>query len=371
MRTFFGFVRKEFFHLGRDRRTLVVLFGIPLMQMLLFGFALRNEVKDTPVAVVDLSGDPLTRRLASALEASESFRLAATVRNLDEGKKLLAESKAKVLVVFAEDFSEHFGRDGRAEVEILTDGSDPNSARTRVAYANGVVQQELAAVARESGKGAGAPHIEAATRMRFNPSLESTYLFVPGVMALVLTLVSALMTSVTITREKELGTMEVLLVSPLRPFQIIVGKVVPYLGLSFLNVLIILGLSRFAFGVPIVGNVFLLIAESVLYIVCALSLGVLVSTRAETQQAATTGSLSGLMFPTMLLSGFIFPLESMPRVLYWLSHIVPARWFLVIVRGIMLKGVGIAELWPQTLILAAMTTFFLLASVRNFHIRLE
>jgi ABC-2 type transport system permease protein len=190
-------------------------------------------------------------------------------------------------------------------------------------------------------------------------------------MALVLTLVSALMTSVTIAREKELGTMEVLLVSPLRPLAIILGKVLPYLGLSFMNVLIILGLARYAFGVPIVGSLPLLLAESLLYIVCALALGVLVSTKASTQQAATTGSLSGLMFPTMLLSGFIFPLESMPQPLYWLSHAVPARWFLVIVRGIMLKGVGLAELWRETLILAGITLLLLAISLRGFKTRLE
>ncbi len=207
--------------------------------------------------------------------------------------------------------------------------------------------------------------------MAYNPTLNSAALFVPGLMALVLTLVSALMTSVTIAREKELGTMEVLLVSPLRPLQIIVGKVVPYLALSFLNVLIILGLARFAFHVPIRGSLALLIFESLLFTVCALALGVLVSTNAETQQAATTGSMSSLMFPTIMLSGFIFPLESMPRILQWISHAIPGRWFLEAVRGIMLKGLGLAELWPQTLILAGMTLAVLLISLKKFRIRLE
>jgi ABC-2 type transport system permease protein len=379
MRVFFGFVRKETFHVLRDRRTLLVLFGLPLVQMILFGYALRNEVENIPTAVVDAAGDSASRQLLSALGASPNFHVIGMPPNTAVAEDWLSDGRARLVLVLEPDLSARLAA-GSPGYQLLVDGSDPNTARTMVAYATVLVERVLAeatlerAMASASGRAGGAVpavRIQPVVHMAFNPGLDSAYLFVPGLMALVLTLVSALMTSVTITREKELGTMEVLLVSPLRPFQIIAGKVVPYFVLSFLNVLLILGLARFAFGVPVRGSLTLLIAESLLFTVCALSLGVLVSTKAETQQAATTASMSSLMFPTILLSGFIFPLASMPKVLQWASHLVPARWFVEIVRGIMLKGLGLAELWPQTLILAFMTCAVLVLSLRSFKIRLE
>ena len=207
--------------------------------------------------------------------------------------------------------------------------------------------------------------------MRFNPELKSIFLFVPGLIALILMLVSALMTSITITREKELGTMEILLVSPLKPIQIIVGKVLPYFLLSFINVSTILVLARLVFHIPIRGSVLLLLAECLLFILCALSLGILISAKSKTQQTATMISLSGLLLPTIILSGFIFPIDSMPKILQVISHIVPAKWFLIIIRGIMLKGVGFEYFWKETLILAFMTAVLMTASIRSFKIRLD
>lgn len=207
--------------------------------------------------------------------------------------------------------------------------------------------------------------------MRFNPTMASANLFVPGLIAFVLTIISALMTAISLTREKETGTMEVLLVSPLRPAQIIVGKVLPYLILAFANVVTTLLVARIAFGVPVNGSVMLLLAESTLYSLTALALGVFISTRTSSQRVAMTAALAGLMLPTLMLSGFIFPLESMPEALQVVSHVVPARWFVAIARGIMLKGVGLAYLWPETLVLCGMTLFFLAAAVRSFRIRLD
>ncbi len=269
---------------------------------------------------------------------------------------------------------------GQAEplrYQIVVDGSDPNTARTMVAYARALVESTLGRSLAErsspgtTGTGAPGPRIDVRVHMAFNRELDSAFLFVPGLIVLVLTLVSALMTSVTLAREKELGTMEVLLVSPLRPFQIIAGKVMPYLVLSVFNVLVILVLANTVFGVPLRGSFFLLLAESTLFILCALALGVLVSAHAETQQAATTASMASLMFPTILLTGFIFPLASMPRILQWISLAVPGRWFLEIVRGIMLKGLGLADLWRPTAVLAVMTALLLILSVRSFRVRLD
>jgi len=203
-------------------------------------------------------------------------------------------------------------------------------------------------------------------RMRYNPELKSVHLFVPGLIALILMLVCALMTSITITREKEVGTMEVLLVSPLKPVQIIVGKVIPYLVISLAIVSVVLALAHFVFQVPLRGSLVLLMLECLLFITCALSLGILISTRSNSQQTAMMVSLAGLLLPTVILSGFIFPVASMPPALQMVSHIVPAKWFLIIVRGIMIKGVSFVDIWQETLVLAGMTLFFLAVSVKNF-----
>jgi ABC-2 type transport system permease protein len=216
----------------------------------------------------------------------------------------------------------------------------------------------------------GGLQIEASTRMRYNPTLESSHLFVPGLVAFVLTIISALMTAISITREKETGTMEMLLVSPIRPTAIVAGKVIPYIVLGFVSVLLVLVAARSVFGVPLRGSLVLLLAESVLYIITALALGIMISTKAPNQRTAMIAALAGLMLPTLVLSGFIFPLDSLPQVLQWLSNIVPARWFLTIVRGIMLKGAGLASLWQETLILIGMTLFLLARASRGLAIRL-
>jgi ABC-2 type transport system permease protein len=233
-------------------------------------------------------------------------------------------------------------------------------------YASAIVERWH----RESVPASGGFRIDARARMRYNPTLESAHLFVPGLVAFVLTIVSALMTAISITREKETGTMEMLLVSPIRPKAIVAGKVVPYIGLGFVSVLLVLVAARTVFGVPLRGSLLLLLAESVLYIITALALGILISTKVPNQRTAMIAALAGLMMPTLLLSGFIFPLDSLPAVLQWLSYVVPARWFLTIVRGIMLKGAGLATLWQETLILVGMTLFLLVKGSRGLAIRL-
>ena len=366
MKSFAGFVIKEFYHILRDYRTLLILFGMPIVQLTLFGFAIRNEVEDVKLAFVDTSNDHITKEIQSRIEASRHFSVVDYLDDADDVHIGFESGRIKAAVLFQDQFAQRLARDGVADVRIITDATDPNTAKTIESYATAIIQTY-----QSQRLGGGAIQISTDVRMWFNPELESVNLFVPGLIALILMLVCALMTSITITREKEMGTMEVLLVSPLRPLQIIVGKVVPYFFLSFLNVLSILVLARLVFGVPVIGSVPLLLAECLLFILCALSLGILISARSSSQQTATMVSLAGLLLPTVILSGFIFPIASMPEPLQWISHIVPAKWFLIIIRGIMLKGVGIAFFWKETLILAGMTLVLMAASIRSFSVRLE
>lgn len=368
MRRFLGFVRKEVLHVARDRRTLLILFGIPVVQLILFGFAIRNEVDDIAVGIVDLSNDFATQEITHRLTSSGYFNLVSFSSTDADLEDAFRRGEIKEALVFEPRFAERLFADGTAHVQVVADATNPNVASTVLAYTNAVVASYQREVLAERGQAirGGSPMVTTEVRMRFNPELKSVYLFVPGLIALVLMLVCALMTSITITREKELGTMEVLLVSPLRPHQIIVGKVLPYLALSMAIVVAILALAWFVFRVPIRGSLVLLLCECGLFTACALGLGILISTKANTQQTATMVSLSGLLLPTVILSGFIFPIASMPTPLQWISHIVPAKWFLIIIRAIMIKGAGFEFVWKETLVLAGMTLVLLGASVRNF-----
>ncbi|MDZ4699770.1 MAG: ABC transporter permease [Rhodothermales bacterium] len=372
MHSFRGFVVKEMYHILRDRRTLLILFGMPIAQLLLFGYAIRNEVNDIRVVIVDPANDIVTRAITDKLLASPFFIGVDVVTHLGTIEAEFKAGRAREALVFEPDFARRLARDGTAKVQIVTDATDPNSANTVLAYTVSILQdyqRQLAATASPaSAAGAG---VTPEVHMRYNPTLKSVYLFVPGLIALILMLVCALMTSITITREKETGTMEVLLVSPLRPAEIIVGKVLPYLAISLGIVGLVLTLARFVFQVPLRGSLALLLAECLLFTVCALSLGILISTRSQTQQTAMMISLGGLLLPTVILSGLIFPVASMPAPLQIVSHIIPAKWFLIIVRGIMIKGVGLLYVWKETLVLVGMTALFLGVSIRNLKVRLE
>lgn len=366
--TLAAFVRKEIHHILRDRQTLVILLTMPLVQMLLFGYALRTDVRDLRVAVVDPTPDAMTLRLRSRLESTSRFRVVSVSGSINSLEGLFRRHAADVAVVLPTSFAEALARGQSTQVMLVTDASDPNSGSTMQTY----VRAALADFESELGSSARAPvRIQVAARMRFNPTLESANLFVPGLIALVLTLVSALMTAISLSREKEQGTLEVLLVSPLRPWQIIAGKVLPYLGLGFAIACLVLIAARLVFAVPLRGSVVLLLAECVLFTIVSLSLGVLVAARTSSQRAAMLGALVGTLLPTALLSGMIFPISSMPGVLQAVTNIVPARWFIVIVRGIMLKGTGLTYLWRETLVLAGMALLLLTAATRSFHARLD
>ena len=369
---FAGFVRKEILHLLRDRQTLAILVLMPLIQVLLFGFAIRTEVKDIRMVVVDPAPDPATLELRNRFAASDLFQIVAVQPTAAGLERFFERGTARQAIMFEAGFAGRLARGEPGRIQLITDAVDPNTGSAMQAYATGIIQRYEAETRSAAGyRAGGSVRIIMQARMRFNPTLESVNLFVPGLLAFVVTLVSALMTAISISREKEMGTMEVLLVSPLRPWQIVLGKVVPYVGLGFANVLMLLTAARLVFGVPVRGNVVLLLAECLLYTVTALSLGVLISTRAASQRTAMMAALAGLMLPTMLLSGFIFPIESMPAVLRTITNIVPARWFVIVVRGIMVKGAGLAQLWQETLILIAMTAALLTISARRLAIRLE
>ncbi|MEO8588780.1 MAG: ABC transporter permease [Flavobacteriales bacterium] len=366
MRTFAAFVKKEFLHILRDRRTLLVLFGMPVMQIVLFGYAINTEVKEARVAVLDMSCDVRSTNLVNALFASHYFVNAARLERPADIERIFKEGKAKLVVEIGPDFARRFA-EGRAQVALIADASDPNVANIVTAYASQMIAKW---VARDPSKRI-VEIVPVDYRMHYNPEMKSVFLFVPGVLTIVLMLVSAMLTSISIAREKEYGSMEIMLVSPLRPMLIIIGKAVPYLLLSLVNATFVFSVARLLFHVPMSGSYVLLALEGLLFIMSALSLGLLFSSMAKTQQTALMLSLFVLMMPTILLSGFIFPTTSMPWPLQVISNVMPAKHFIIILRGIMLKGVGLEVLWPQTVILIGMTLFLLAVSVRKFKIRLQ
>ncbi|MDX2134344.1 MAG: ABC transporter permease [Saprospiraceae bacterium] len=364
-----SFFRKEFRHILRDRRTLLILFGMPLAQVLLFGFVLSNEIKNTNIAVLDQAKDAESIALTNKLVSSGYFRIAHTLESARDLEPAFRSGKVKMAFVFSPGFGHQLAHEGVAPLQIISDASDPNTATTLLQYAQAIVQDYQLALA--AGQMAGRATIQVQTRMQYNPEQKAVFTFVPGVITLILMLVSAMMTSITIAREKELGTMEVLLVSPLQPLEIILGKTSPYLLLSLVSTVVVILVSMGIFGMPIRGSLLLLAMECILYTFVALSLGILISTRAKDQMTAMFMSALGLLMPTMLLSGFIFPRESMPWALQVIGMAIPATWFNPIVKGVMIKGVGLEVLWLETVVLAGMALFFLVLSLRNFKDKLE
>ncbi len=366
---FSSLILKETRHILRDRRTLAVLVLMPVVQVLLFGFALRTDVDQVRLAVVDPSGDVRSRSLVRELDASPAIAVIQHLRTEHTLEQLLVGGDVDAALILPPAFATRLAR-GDAGALVVYDALDPTRGRTIDAYVTTAVrawERDLAANHTQRAS----IRVTPVTRMRFNPTLASENLFVPGLLAFVLTIVSALMTAITIARERETGTMEVLLVSPLRPVQIVAAKVTPYLGLAFFNAVTTLVVARVVFDVAIRGSVALLLAECALYVLVALGLGVLVSSRAKDQRTAMMAVLLGMMLPTMLLSGFIFPISSLPALIRPLTSVIPTTWFIIIARGIMLKGAGLSLLWQETLILAGVAVALLALSARNVKDRLE
>jgi ABC-2 type transport system permease protein len=369
-----GLLQKEAFHILRDRRTLIVLIALPVVQVVLFGFAIRTDIDGVRLAVVDSAPDYATMALRDRFASAGVFRTVSVVARTADLEPLFQNGQAQQAIVFKPGFAADLARGEPAQILIVTDATEPNTGSLLQAYAQAVIdgyRRELSASATPSVARASRIVIAPDVRVRFNPTRASSNLFVPGLMAFVLTIVSSMMTAISITREKETGTMEAMLVSPLRPLEIIVGKVAPYLVIGFVSAIAIIVEARLVFRVPLRGSLPLLLFEAALFILVSLSLGILVSARTSSQRLAMMAALLGTMLPNVLLSGFIFPVESMPWLLRILSNIVPGRWFVAIARGIMLKGVGLAYVWQETLILGVMAAVLLAASVHSFKERLE
>ena len=367
MNRFAGFVRKEFRHIFRDYRTLIILFGMPIAQIMIFGFAISNEIKNASIAILNQSGDATSIKLENKLLSSGYFTLDSYLSTNHNIEEEFRKGIVKEVIVIGPQFGYRLENEGTASIQIIADATDPKTGNTLTNYTTAII----ADFQQEQLNGINLPYtITPEVKFYYNPELLSVFMFVPGLITIILMLISAMMTSISITREKEMGTMEILMASPLKPIHIIIGKVIPYLLLSFLIANIILLLGRFVFMVPVTGSILLLELMVTLFIITTLSLGIMISTITDKMQTAMMISMIGLMMPTILLSGFIFPVQNMPLPLQWVSNVIPARWFIIIVRGIMLKGTGIEYLWKEALVLVIMTTFFLLVSAKKYKVRL-
>ncbi len=352
MNQFLSFVIKESKHILRDRRTMLILFGMPVMLMLLFGFAISTDVKNVRTVVVTSQMDLLTQQVVERLAQSEYFTITNTVGTPQEAERLIRRQKADMAVVFAQGFASK-----KQGLQLIVDGSDPNMAQQWTNYAQQVIANPANTVV--------------SSKMLYNPQMRSAYNFVPAIMGMLLMLVCAMMTSISIVREKEKGTMEVLLVSPVRPLMVVVAKAVPYLILAVGILITILLMARFVLDVPLAGSLFWIVAVSVLYILLALSFGLLISNIAQTQLVALLLSAMVLLMPVVMLSGMLFPVESMPRILQWISAVVPPRYYIEAMRKLMIMGVGIGEVAREVMVLALMTALFLTVALKKYNTRLE
>jgi ABC-2 type transport system permease protein len=367
MNQFLTFVKKEFAHVLRDRKTLFILFGMPVAQILIFGFALTNEIKNSRIAVLDQSNDVSTSMIIEKINASRFFEVTRELTAHSQIEDAFRTGDIRLVLVFPEQFDQKLRHEGGARLQVLADATDPNTANMLTNYILSIVQSYQQSL----NVNAPAPMtIIPEVKMLYNPQLRGAHNFVPGVMALVLMLVCVMMTAISIVKEKETGTMEILLVSPFKPILVILAKAVPYFFLSLVNVASILLLSTFVLDLPVNGSIVLLFAESMLFIVTCLCLGIFISTKAASQQVAMLISLMGMLLPTMLFSGFMFPIENMPLPLQVISNIVPSKWFYIIVKSVMIKGLGLGAILKETLILFGMAVFFLIVSLKNFKMRL-
>ena len=368
MKQFMAFVRKEFFHIFRDRWTTIILLLLPVVMLVLFGYALNTEVKNTHIAVYDPSNDDATREIIRLLGMNDYFVIADRLDSPDQIEKSFQSGKIKMVVVFGNDFYENFAHSGNAQVQLIADGTDPNMALTITNYATRIIT----AWQQDRKESAGAQQkIMANVKLLYNPGMKAAYNFVPGVMGMVFMLICAMMTSISIAREKETGTMEILLVSPMRPILIIMSKVVPYFFLSCVNLATILLMAVFVLGVPIAGSLFCLVVISLLYIFVSLALGLLISSAVTSQVVALLISGMALMMPVIVLSGMLFPTENMPLALQLLSNIIPAKWFIQAVRKVMIKGLGFSSILAEFGVLSAMAAALVTVSLKNFKTRLE
>ncbi|MDP2037405.1 MAG: ABC transporter permease [Ignavibacteria bacterium] len=367
MKQLLTFIKKEFHHILRDTRTMMVLLGLPIVQLLIFGFAITNETRNSNIAILDNAKDETTQKIITRIENSRYFDIDRTLTTNRQIESAFKTGKIKLAVVFQQNFQNELAHANKAQIQLIADATDPNQATTLVNYASSIIMDYQSELNQQNNL----PYtINTEMRMLYNPELKGAYSSVPGVMGMILLLISTMMTSISIVKEKELGTMEILLVSPMKPLLVILSKVIPYFVISLINIATILLLSVFVLGMPIQGSIFLLIAVTILYLLCALSLGLLISTVTNTQLAAMLISLLGLMLPVVMLSGYAFPIANMPLPLQVVSNIIPAKWYIIMVKSVMIKGMGFAGIWKESLIIIGMTFFFLFISIKRFKVRL-
>lgn len=360
MKEIAAFIKKEFLHIFRDVRTMMIVLVLPVVQILLFGFAVSTEVNNAVVDILGDANDPQVRMIVQRIDNNPYLETGAYLSTEAEMDARLRKGKSKAVVCFERNFNQKSEKDGNAAIKVICDGSDPNTAQMVGNYIQGVVNEDI-----DSGASVQA------VQMMYNPAMNSSYNFVPGVMGLILMLICSMMTAVSIVREKEFGTLELVLVSPVKPFWIIISKLIPYLALSAVNFASIILLARFVMGVPIRGSLALVSVSSLLFVGASLGLGLLISTISRTQQTAMLLCGMGLTMPTMMLAGIIFPCESMPVALQLISDIIPAKWYIIIIKRIMIQGAGFAAIAKEFIILAGMMILLLWFSIKRFKTRLQ
>jgi len=367
MKIFFAFVLKEFRHVGRDRRSLLILLGLPIVMMLIFGFAISSEVKDSKVVIIDHAQDDGSHMLIDRINQSNYFTVVAEITLESEIETAFKRGEARLAIVIPSGFSTNT-ENGGTEIRLIADATDPNTANITLNYASAIIRdyQKQFMPPSESIMSIGVE-----TRMLYNPQLKSSFNFVPGVMTLIMMLLGTMMTAVSIVKEKEMGTMEILLVSPMKPIWVIISKAVPYMVLCFVDILLILLMAYTVLEMPLRGSLLLLLAISLLFIITTLSFGLLISTLVDSQQMAMFISLVGFLMPALVFSGFMFPIENMPMPLQVMSNIVPTKWYYLSLKTIMVKGLGFEYVIKPTIIMVAMTIGFLALTVRNFKVRLQ
>lgn len=368
MNQFLTFTKKEFYHIFRDRWTMVMLLAFPIIMIILFGFGITTEIKNSKIAIFDPSKDVATKDIITKLETSEYFTLEAYLDNPQQIESVFKTGKVGLLIVFSERFYENLVHTGNAQVLLIADGSDPNTASTLTTYASQIImmsQKELMGIDNFPFQ------INTEVKLLYNPTMKGAYNIVPGVMGMVLMLICAMMTSVSIAREKELGTMEVILVSPMPPLLIVLSKVVPYFVISLINFTNVLLIAVFMLDVPINGSLFSLYFVSIIFIFVALALGLLISSVTDKQVVALLVSAMGLMMPVVMLSGLMFPIENMPLVLQGIAQLIPAKWYIEAIRAIMIKGLGLKDVLFEVGVLSVMAVVLVTASLKKFKIRLE
>lgn len=362
MKSFKAILVKEFRHIFRDMRTLILIIAMPIVLVILFGYTIRNEISNTKIAVLDYSHDSYSKLLIEKMTASTYFNIKKVLNSEDEIEKAFQQGLINMAVIIPRNFEENIIRCKECDVQLIIDASNINIATTIESYGNQILMDF------QNDINQGQPNLQpfdVSIKMQYNPSLASAYMFIPGNIALIMIIVTALMTSITLTREKEMGSWRMLAITPVRQLTMVVAKIIPYMIISLLCTVIVIVLGIVMFKMPMQGNIALLILVCMLFMLTACALGILISAITKSQQVAMILCMLGLFLPALLLSGFIFPLENMPIVLQLLAHIIPTKWFIIALKDIMIKGAGLVTVWLPLTILSAMTVFLIAVSVRK------